>query len=89
MKLQWEKYGKNWAGLDGNEVVCIVGPAEGAPLEMYQLQFLNGCYTTLESAQAAAEEDQPKPPSINDWLVPILKQTIAHLETPKPASVGG
>jgi hypothetical protein len=87
MNLQWEKYGKAHVGLNGAEVVCIIGPAEGAPLEMFMLQYLDGAYTTLEAAQAAAEENTGLPsrqPSMNDWLIPALETVIGNLKALSP-----
>jgi len=89
--MQWEKYGKVWAGLDGAEVVCLIGPAEGAPMEMFTIQFLEGAFTTIEAAKVAAEKAQGEsrkssPTGMNQWLVPALKSVITNLEAMNPST---
>lgn len=96
--LQWEKYGKygkTWVALDGAEIVCIVAQPEGAPLEMFAVQFHENCFTTLEAAkehvEKVAREEKDGPKSKTDalmvTLLPVLKMMIAAYEAKNGVNV--
>lgn len=55
--LHWEKYGKSYVAFDGDEIVGMVAPAEGAPCEMWAFQPVHNCFVSLETAQRAGEMD--------------------------------
>jgi hypothetical protein len=93
-KLQWEKYGKIWVGLEGEHVVCAVARAEEAPLEMFTIQFFELAFTTLDAAKAEAErslDNTPRQSPFAQTLIPVLKNMLATLEgltAPAPSESG-
>src|SRR5437868_7044338 len=96
MAIEWHVYdaGKRHIATDGDELVAMVHVPEGAPIEMYQVDFFNGAYMTLESAKAEAEREVTRvraiqkraPETFSDNLVSILKNVVRSIEEQKAAS---
>lgn len=93
--LKWEQFGKVSVALDGDRIIgCIgqIGKAEGAPCEMYQVQFMDNAFVTLEAAKAELLADHAQisatpAPSFKDQMVEILKNTLTAIEAPKVKEV--
>lgn len=60
--VQWESYGKGsdqeWVGFDGDKIIAIIAKPKGFPCDMYQFQYIDQGYTTLEAAKKIVEKDR-------------------------------
>jgi hypothetical protein len=94
--LKWEKYGKVHVALEGDRIIgCVgqIGASEGAPCEMYQVQFMDNAFATLEAAQAELLADyqqiasRVEPVSFREQMVDILKHAVDALDKSKVKEV--
>ncbi len=94
MNIKWEQYGNRHVAIDGDRIIGMVGKMgaeEGAPCEMFQVQFMDNTFSTLEAAMKELELDAKQistpPVSFADQMVGILKNAVKVLDDAKVKEV--
>ncbi len=90
MSLEWHEIrGEFQVAMDGDKVFAMIAKPEGAPIEMFQIQYFENCFGNIYAAKREVELDHVQysaaqkqrhaataVPSLLDTIVPMLRQFV-------------
>jgi hypothetical protein len=89
VSLEWHEIrGGFQVATDGEKIFAVIAKPEGAPIEMFQIQYFENCFSAIGAAMAEVERDHKEysaaqkqrhlnQPSLIDTILPMLKQFVA------------